>query len=246
MALDFPSTPNDGDTYTSGGYSWKYYSALTAWKLNTTGYTGSAGATGYTGSAGAGYTGSAGGPGYTGSVGYTGSTGLVTGLQTIWVPAQSILPRVTNGPSLGTTESTTNKVTLRTLDFDTTTQEYAQFTIRMPKSWDESTVQFEPIWTAASGSGTVAWSLAGVALSNDDAIDTAFGTIQTSTDTLITALDIHVGPQPGTPVTIAGTPAVGDICMFQISREVGSDTLGVDAKLIGIAMFMTINAGDDT
>lgn len=168
------------------------------------------------------------------------------GKQTVWVPAGAMTSRTTNGAASGTTESTTNKVMNKTLDFDTTTQEFAQFTVAFPKGWNESTVTFIPFWTAASGSGGVVWGLQGVALSNDDAIDTAFGTAQTSTDTLLTALDVHVGPE-SSAITIAGTPAEGDICYFQINRTVsdGSDTLGVDAKLIGIQLLYTINSNVD-
>jgi hypothetical protein len=113
----------------------------------------------------------------------------------------------------------------------------------MPKGWNESTVTFQPVWTAASGSGTVIWELRAVALSDDDAIDTAFGTGQTSTDTLLTALDVHIGPESAA-ITIAGSPAEGDLVVFQVRRDV-SDTLGVDAKLIAIRLFVTTNAAND-
>lgn len=166
------------------------------------------------------------------------------GKQTVWIPAAAMTARTTNGAASGTTESTTNKVMNKTLDFDTTTQEYAQFTIAFPKGWNEGTVTFVPYWTAASGSGTVVWTLAGVSLSNDDAIDTAFGTAQSSSDTLITAVDIHEGPE-SSAITIAGTPAAGDITYFQVSRDVGTDTLGVDAKLIGIKLIYTIDSNVD-
>lgn len=162
--------------------------------------------------------------------------GLV-GKQTIWIPAAAMTSRTTNGAAPGTTESSSNKVMNKTLDFDTTTAEYAQFNVAFPKSWDEGTVTFQAFWTAASGSGTAIFSLAGVALSNDDAIDTAFGSAITVTDTLLTALDIHVSPESAA-VTIAGTPASDDIVYFQVSRDI-SDSLGVDAKLIGIKLFYT-------
>jgi len=165
------------------------------------------------------------------------------GKQTVWVPAAAMTARTTNGAASGTTESTTNDVMNKTLDFDTTTSEGAQFTVAFPKGWNEGTVTFVPYWTAASGSGTVIFALAGVALSNDDAIDTAFGTAQSSTDTLLTALDIHVGPE-SSAITIAGTPAADDIVYFQVTRDI-SDTLGVDAKLIGIKLIYTTDTGVD-
>ena len=112
-----------------------------------------------------------------------------------------------------------------------------------PKSWNLGTVTFIPHWTAASGSGTFICNLAGVAISNDDPLDVAFGTLQSSTDTLITAYDNHVGPESAA-ITIAGTPAVGDLVNFKLVRDV-ADTLGVDAKLIGIQLLYTTNAATD-
>jgi len=168
------------------------------------------------------------------------------GKQTVWVPAAAMTARTTNGAATGTTESTTNRVMNKVLDFDTTTQEFAQFTVAFPKGWNEGTVTFVPYWTAASSTGGVVWGLAGVALSNDDVIDTAFGTAQTSTDTLIATTDIHVGPESAA-ITIAGTPAADDIVYFQINRTVadGGDTLGADARLIGIKLIYTIDSNVD-
>ena len=181
-----------------------------------------------------------------GTVQVGGVAARVAGKTAVPIPASAMVPNTTNGAAAGTTETTTNKVMYRTLDFDTTTQEGAQFSIPMPKGWNESTVTFQPLWTAASGSGGVVWELRAVALSDDDALDTAFGTGQTSTDTLITANDVHIGPE-SSAITIAGSPAEGDLVFFQIRRNVsdGSDTLGVDAKLIGIRLFITTNAAND-
>lgn len=171
---------------------------------------------------------------------------MLQGLHTIWVPARAMVARTTNGAAPGTSESTTNQVMTKTLDFDTTTQEFAQFDVQFPKSWNLGTVTFQPVWTAASGSGGVVWGLAGVALSNDDAIDTAYGTAQTSADTLIATGDIHVGPV-SSAITIAGSPAASDWVTFQVNRTVADagDTLAADAKLIGLRLFFTVNVGND-
>lgn len=168
------------------------------------------------------------------------------GKETIWVPAGAMTARTTNGAASGTTELTTNDVMLRTLDFDTATEEGVGFWVAMPKSWNESTVTFQPMWTAASGSGGVVWGLAGYSFSDDDAMDTAVSGQQTSTDTLITANDMHIGPE-SSAITIGGTPAESDVVYFEITREVanGSDTLGVDAKLLGVRLFITSNARSD-
>ena len=172
-----------------------------------------------------------------------GKVAKTAGKETIWVPASAMIARTTNGAAAGTAETSTNKVMQKTLDFDQTTAEYAQFTVTFPKSWNEGTVTFVPYWTAASGSGTVTWTLAGVALSNDDAIEAAFGTAQSSTDTLIATGDMHVGPE-SSAITIAGSPAANDVVVFQIARDI-SDTLSADARLLGVKVLFTTDAAND-
>ena len=179
-----------------------------------------------------------------GSIAIEGVKVATVGVQTIWIPAKAMTAATTNGPASGTVEQTTNKNMTLSLDFDATTSEIAQFTVAFPKSWNLGTVSFVPHWTAASGSGTFICNLAAVAVSNDDALDVAFGTLQSSTDTLITAYDNHVGPA-SSAITIAGTPAALDLVNFKISRDV-ADTIAVDVKLIGIQLYYTTSAASDT
>ena len=162
------------------------------------------------------------------------------------IPASAMVPNTTNGPSAGVTETTTNKVMYRTLDFDATTQESAQFLIAMPKGWDEGTVTFQACWTAESGSGGVAFNCAGLACSDDDALDATFGTAQQVTDTLLAAGDVHWTAE-SSAITIAGSPAENDLVLFRVQRVPAdaSDTLAVDAQLITIRLFVTTNAKND-
>lgn len=173
---------------------------------------------------------------------------LAFGKQTVWVPAGAMTPRTTNGAASGSVEMTTNKNMVKTLDFDATTQEFAQFDVRMPKSWDEGTVTFIPVWSHAATVTNfgVVWGMDAVAISNDDAMDVAFGTEQTSTDTGGTTNDSYQGPE-SSAITIAGTPAAGDLVQFRIHRNVsdGSDTMAVDARLHGVVMLYTNNASND-
>jgi hypothetical protein len=168
------------------------------------------------------------------------------GLMSVPILAAAMQPTTTNGAAAGSTETTTNKVMLVTLDFDQTTDEFAQFMFPMPKSWNEGTVTFQPIWTASTGSGDVVWGMQAVAFSNDDPLDAAFGTAQLVTDTVLSTGDQHTGPT-SSAITIGGTPAEGDLVCFQVYRDAnnGSDTLAADAKLIGIRLFITTNAGTD-
>jgi hypothetical protein len=175
------------------------------------------------------------------------AAGYNGGVQSIPILASAMTARTTNGAAAGLTETTTNKVMLSVLDFDAGTDEFAQFLFPMPKSWDESTITAQFIWTAASGSGDVVWGIQAVAISNDDALDAAFGTAQTVTDTL-TATGDQCTTSFTSAVTIGGTPAEGDLVCFQVYRDAnnGSDTLGVDARLIGIRLNITTNAADDS
>ena len=170
-----------------------------------------------------------------------------TGKETIFVPATAMVARSTNGAASGTVEQTTNKNMVRSLDFDTTTQEFAQFQVWFPKSWNLGTVTFQPTFSQAStAAGGVVFGLAGVAVSDGDSLDVAFGTAQTSTKTAGTANLEYQGPE-SSAITIAGTPAAGDRVMFQINRTVsdGSDTLAQDARLHGVRLFFTTNAATD-
>jgi hypothetical protein len=170
------------------------------------------------------------------------------GKQSIWIPARSMMPRVTNGPSMGVIETGTNRNILSSLDFDTTTQEFASFSVRMPKSWNEGTVTFVPVWSHPSTTTSfgVVWGLDAVAKSDGDAGDAAFGTAQTSADTGGTTDAMYQGPESAA-ITIAGTPASGDLVEFRVHRDPsnGADTLAVDARLHGILLLYTIDATKD-
>ena len=171
------------------------------------------------------------------------------GLHSIWIPAEAISPRSNAGcADLATTAAATSgRPDIRALAFDTSSDEHAQFTIAMPKMWNEGTITAAFYWTNASAtSGTVAWGLQGVSLSNDDAIDTVFGSAQVTTDTQTgTAKDVHISATSNA-ITIGGTPAAGDLTCFQVYRDVSADNLAEDALLLGIKIFYTINAANDT
>ena len=133
------------------------------------------------------------------------------------------------------------------LDFATGADEFAQFTIAFPKSWNEGTVTFQPFWTVTgTNTGTVDWQLAAVAVSSDGSINTAFGTQVTATALAFsgTSNDLMVSVESGA-VTIAGSPAANDMCFFQVNRNVSGDTQTGDARLLGIKLFFTTDAAND-
>jgi hypothetical protein len=173
---------------------------------------------------------------------------LKGGKHSLWIPAEGISPRSNAGcAELATTAAaTTGRPDIRALGFDSSSDEHAQFTIAMPRLWNEGTITAQFYWTnAAATSGTVAWGLQGVSLSNDDAIDTAFGTAVVTSDTQTgTAKDVHVSSE-SSAITIGGSPTAGDLTCFQVYRDVSADNLAEDALLLGIKLFYTIDAGNE-
>lgn len=169
---------------------------------------------------------------------------MTQGKQTIPVPASGMTARITTGAGPNVTETTTNKVILATMDFDGATIEYAQFAVPMPKSWNLGTVSAKFHWTAASGSGTVIWGIQARAFNDNTALDGAFGTAQTATDTLLTANNEHISPETAA-MTVAGTPAAECLVIFQVYRDAPTDTHTVDARLLAVDLYYTTNASND-
>jgi hypothetical protein len=162
--------------------------------------------------------------------------------RSIYVNAGAMIARTTNGAATTTVETTTNDIMYDGFGFDSTTEEGVGFWWVPPTAYDGGTITFKPRWTAASGSGTVKWDFAARSYADDDAIDQALGTEQTTgTDTLLTAGDMHVSPT--TPaLTPAGTPAANRDMYVQIARDVAGDTLSADAVLLGVTIEYTESA----
>lgn len=178
----------------------------------------------------------------------TGSTGT-TGKHAIYIAAASMIPSATGGcAALATIASAANQPDITTLDFDATTQEFAQFGFVMPKSWNEGTITFKPHWSHAATTTNfgVVWGLQAVAVGDDDAIATAYGTAQTSTDTGGTTNDLYTGPE-SSAITVAGSPGAEEMVFFRLNRDptAGSDNLAVDARLHGVTLYFTTDAEND-
>jgi hypothetical protein len=174
----------------------------------------------------------------------------VSQLKTLWIPAAAMRPSSSGGcAALALVASAANQPDISSLDFDSTTAEYAQFSVRFPKGWDEGTVTAIFHWSHAATTTNfgVRWGLQGVAVSDDDTIAVAYGTAQEVTDTGGTTNDLYVSAATSA-ITIAGTPAAGDQVFFRAYRDPanGGDTMAIDARLMGITVLYTINTMDDT
>jgi hypothetical protein len=173
----------------------------------------------------------------------------MAGKQTIWVPSAAITPTQSNGCADRTqVETTAGRPDIDVLDFDDGSDEHAQFSVAFPKQWDLGTVTFQVFWTTtATDTDGVAFGLQGVAVSNDDTIDVAYGTAVVVTDDNISAAEDALVTSESSAVTIAGTPADDDLCYFRFFRDVSdaNDDMTEDARLIGVKLFYTTDAVND-
>ena len=166
--------------------------------------------------------------------------------QTIWIPARAMVARTTSGAAAGTSELATNKTMVATLDFDKDADEFAQFTVGMPKSWNQGTVTFRPVWTTADGDQdeTVAWALQGKVVADHENLDANWGTAVVVSDTFETNDYAHIAAESGA-VTLEGTSDHPTAAHFQIYRDISADNLGDDAKLIGVWVYYTVTGTTD-
>ena len=160
-----------------------------------------------------------------------------------WLSAAGITPRTTGGCAYpAAVEMSTNKNNHKVAAFDQTTQEFGQWVHALPSDYGGGTVTAIFYWTANSTStNSAVWGLQAVTMADDDALDVAFGTAQEVADAnKSTAYDLNVSAATSA-ITIAGTPAAGELINWQIYRDVadGSDDLAVDALLIGVMITYT-------
>ena len=184
----------------------------------------------------------------TGSVQSNGSAVKVAGKETMWVPAAAMYPNTTNGADgPNQVELTAGQPEVKSLDFAEDADDFAQFSVAMPKSWNEGTLTYQPYWSVTgSDVGTVQWGLQAVAISDDEDIDSAFGTavLTTAKAASGTADDLMISDESGA-MTVGGTPAAGDNVFFQIYRDVSGGSQTDAARLIGIKIFFTTDAAND-
>lgn len=168
----------------------------------------------------------------------------IVGKQTIYIPACAMIPRKTNGANQNSIETSNYKIMLSSMDFDSSLNEFVQFSVQMPKGWDASNVTAQFIWSCESDSGTVTWAIQGIAYSDNTMLDNDFGTEVLTTDISSASNTVYISPESNN-ITISNTPSKSDWVIFQVYRDVSNDTLSVDARLHGISLlYITEEATD--
>ena len=171
----------------------------------------------------------------------------VAGRESMWIPSLAMKPTVSNGcASHASVETTSGRPDMIVLDFDKDADEFAQFQIAFPKSWDEGTITFQVYWAGIAATTNCVWTLQGVAISDNGTIDVAYGTAVAVDDAAQGAVEELLVSAESGAVTIAGTPAVGDICYFRIGRDISEDNMAGDSRLLGIKLFFNTDAKNDS
>jgi len=172
---------------------------------------------------------------------------LLQGKHTTWLPAPSLISSATDGATFQFIDfSAANKPTIPVLAFDPATEQHCEVMITLPKSWNLGDCEFQMQWfhpTTATNFGVV-WRVRKAHFGDGDSLDTTYGNAAQQTDTGGTTSDLYLSP---TITVTGGTPADNDLTMFQFSRVAadGSDTMTVDAYLLGIIMRYTLDTGND-
>ena len=177
-----------------------------------------------------------------------GSAVKIAGKETMWVPASAMYGPTTNPADAAQVETTATRPDLKVFDFDASTKQYTQFTIAMPKSWNEGTLTYQVYWSpSTTNTGNAIFGLQAVACADSDTIDVAYGTNIDVTDAGIGTVEDQQISAESSAMTVAGSPAAGEQTYFQLYRDAaaGGDTFTGECRVLGIKLFYTTDAAND-
>ena len=192
---------------------------------------------------------------YSGNVSLTlpTTTGTITstGKQTMWIPAAAMYPRSDSGcADLAQADLGTGVPDLKVLDFDPSSDEFAECSLSFPKAWNAGTVTFQAFFTVAgTNTGTVKWELEGTSFGDhDDLSVSAYGSPvgPAAKAHSGTADDLNITAESGAVTISQGSADESDgLVYFRIGRDVSDDKQTGDARLIGIKLFYTTDKAND-
>jgi hypothetical protein len=180
------------------------------------------------------------------------TTGLITVPLINSIPHKQLLvlgakPTITSGCGASTQiEMGTNKNVYDYLPFDKDTVEYAYINVVLPQDFKPSATDIyaQFYWTHPSTTTNfkVSWGIKGVCIANDETLDVVEGTAVYSNDEGGTTSDLYISPLSAA-ITLAGTPAAGELCHLKFKRQADdatNDTLAVDAYFIGVLLWYPV------
>ena len=172
----------------------------------------------------------------------------IAGTETMWVPASAMYATTTNPAEAAQVETTALRPDMKVFDFAAAADDFVQFSVAMPKSWNLGTITYQVFWTpSTTNTGDCIFGLQGVACGDGDTIDVAYGTAVTVTDAGIGTVEDQQVSSVSSAVTIAGSPADDQQTYFQLYRDAnaGGDTFTGVARVLGIKIFYTTDAAND-
>jgi hypothetical protein len=179
------------------------------------------------------------------SAAHYATVNAISAYGTVYIDAGAMVPCTTAGAATGTTETSATTAEMDYYAFDGgATEERVQFKMVMPNDWGAGTIKAKFHWGSAVGStagDTVEWAMKAVCIRNDDALNTAFGTPQVISDTLLANNGLDMQVSGATPaITIGGTPTAGSMVVVEVYRNTdGTDDMAEDAWLFGVQIQYT-------
>ena len=169
------------------------------------------------------------------------------GRHSIWVPAVAMTPRKTTGCYRSSYEVNAgiSYLNFSTVDFLDAADSYACFAIRMPRSWDRSTVTAQYVFSVPdSTAGTVWFTLQGMAVGSGESLTALNYGSGTPVSTTVGTLNTLYQSAESSAITVSGTVAIEDWVAFQVSRNSSDSYIGI-ARLHGINIIYTTSADTD-
>ena len=157
--------------------------------------------------------------------------------------AAGIIPATTSGCSDPVqVETTTNKVNFKYVNFDKDSIEIGWWNHPLPSDYGGGTITYKVYWAFVGATAyKVAWDLSAVAIGNNDAYDAAVGTEIQVNDEGSASSKIYTTDE-SSALTIAGSPAAGDMVFWRLRRVANdgtNDTLDVDARFLYVVITYT-------
>lgn len=179
--------------------------------------------------------------------------GSTQGKHDLWIPVSNnegggIYSSGTDGALSSARTQYQNGISYnRLIWFATGDQKYAQFSVAMPKSWNESNIEFKIYYFTddTNDTGNIVWNISHIPLGDGDAYTvSSYPTGTEVIDARQAAQTLHITNALTRPISNA---AENDIVFFQIYRNQssGSDTFDGSVELLGVKMIFTTNADTD-
>ena len=159
----------------------------------------------------------------------------------IQIGAGSMVPAASSGASPGEFTPSGQR-TYPCMDFIDGSVTYSVVSFALPSDYDGGTLTAKFYWTANSTStNSVVWRISGVAIGDGETLDVAPGTAQAVTDANKSTAYFLSITDATSALTLAGTPAAGELVRFAISRDPtnDSDTLAATARLLSVVLTYT-------